>query len=79
MLVKPYILIDQSEIYYYQMKPCLIDDVSFSYRGDGGISLLKGGKPAVVEMNLSLKETAIWTAEDYGATRNAASTTADSR
>lgn len=64
-LVLPYILIDQSQLYYYQMKPCLISNVTFAYRADGGMALLKGGKPAVIEMSVTMKETSIWTAEDY--------------
>ena len=66
MLVRPYILIDQSEDYYYQFKPCLISSVQFSYRAEAGMAFVGSGKPAQIEMTLNMKEASIWTAEDYG-------------
>ena len=66
MLVRPYILIDQSEQYYYQFKPCLISSVQFAYRAESGMSFVENGKPAQIEMTLNMKEASIWTADDYG-------------
>lgn len=65
-LVKIYILINESETYYYQFKPCLIENVSFVYRADNGVILLEGGKPAIVDMSLTVKETGIWIADEFG-------------
>lgn len=66
LLVRPYILIDQAEKYYYQYRPCLISSVQFQYKAETGMSFVENGKPAQVEMTLGLKEASIWTAEDYG-------------
>ena len=70
LLVRPYILIDQSEQYYYQFKPCLISSVQFAYRAESGMSFVENGKPAQVEMSLTMKEASIWTADDYGGGSN---------
>ena len=55
--------IEQS--YFMYFKTCMIDNFSFNY-SPGGMAILKGGKPAMVNMSLSLKEMDIHTAEDYG-------------
>lgn len=77
MLVFPYVLIDGADKYFYQFKPCLIENVTFTYLNDNGVALMKGGKPASVAMSLSLKETAIWTGEDYGVESGARGTFGD--
>lgn len=55
--------IEQSYFMYY--KTCMIDNLDFNYTSQG-MSVLRGGKPAVVTMSVSLKEMDIHTAEDYG-------------
>ena len=55
--------IEQS--YFMYFKTCMIDNFSFNY-SPGGMAILKGGKPAIVNMSISLKEMDIHTAEDYG-------------
>jgi hypothetical protein len=55
--------IEQS--YFMYFKTCMIDNFTFNY-SPGGMAILKGGKPAMVNMSLSLKEMDIHTAEDYG-------------
>lgn len=55
--------IDQQYFMYY--KTCMIDNFEFNYSSQG-MSILRGGKPAIVTMGISLKEMDIHTAEDYG-------------
>lgn len=55
--------IDQSYFMYY--KTCMIDNFDINYTSQG-MTVLRGGKPAVVTMSMSLKEMDIHTAEDYG-------------
>lgn len=64
-IVTPYILINEAEKYFMQFKPCLIEAVNVNYRGEAGVAFLEGGKPASVTLSISIKESAIWTAEDY--------------
>ena len=54
--------IEQQYFMYY--KTCMIDSLDFNYTSQG-MTVLKGGKPAVVTMSMSLKEMDIHTAEDY--------------
>ncbi len=54
--------IEQAYFMYY--KTCMIDNLDFNYTSQG-MSILRGGKPAVVTMSMSLKEMDIHTAEDY--------------
>lgn len=54
--------IDQQYFMYY--KTCMIDNFDFNYSSQG-MSILRGGKPAIVTMGISLKEMDIHTAEDY--------------
>lgn len=55
--------IEQSYFMYY--KTCMIDNFEFNYTPQG-VAVMRGGKPAVVDMSISLKEMDIHTAEDYG-------------
>lgn len=66
MLVKPIILIEGAEQYYYEFRPCLISSVSFTYKSESGMAFIKGGRPAAVDMSLNLKEASIWTKSDFG-------------
>lgn len=55
--------IDQQ--YFMHFKTCMIDNFSFNY-SPNGMAVMRGGKPAMVNMAISLKEMDIHTAEDYG-------------
>lgn len=55
--------IDQDYFYYY--KPAMINAFNVQYAQGNGISLLKGGRPAVVTITMSMLEAEIHTAEDY--------------
>lgn len=54
--------IEQSYFMYY--KTCMIDNFDFNYSPQG-MAILRGGKPAMVSMSISLKEMDIHTAENY--------------
>lgn len=56
--------IDQA--YFMYFKTCMINSVNIDY-SPNGLAVLRGGKPAMINLNLSLKEMDIHTAEDYGA------------
>lgn len=55
--------IDQN--YFMFFKTCMINTVNIDYSPQG-MAVLRGGKPAMVNLSLSLKEMDIHTAEDYG-------------
>jgi hypothetical protein len=65
-MVLPIILIGNDAEFYYHFKPCLIKKVSVSFKGEGGMTLMRGGAPGSVELQIELMETSIWTASDYG-------------
>lgn len=50
--------------YFMFYKTCMIDNFDFNYSPQG-MAVLRGGKPAMVNMSISLKEMDIHTAEDY--------------
>lgn len=67
----PYLIgVDQHS--FITFKPCMVTSLTVDYAGGGGLSMLKGGKPAGVTLGLALQELAIETAHDYGAASNAA-------
>lgn len=51
--------------YFMHFKTCMINNVDINYTPQG-MAVLRGGKPAMVTMGISLKEMDIHTAEDYG-------------
>ena len=51
--------------YFMKFKTSMISDVTFSYTPNG-VSILRGGKPAAVNLSISLREMDIHTANDYG-------------
>jgi len=51
--------------YYYYFKPAMVQTFNVDY-SPNGISVLRGGRPAAVTMNMSIIESDIHTAEDYG-------------
>lgn len=53
------------EEYFTRYKTCMIENFSFNY-SPNGMAIMRGGKPAMVNMSMSLKEMDIHTAEDYG-------------
>ena len=55
------------EEYFTRYKTCMIDSFNFNYTPQG-MAILRGGKPAIVNMSMTLKEMDIHTAEDYGGT-----------
>ena len=57
--------IEQS--YFMFFKTCMINGVNIDYSPQG-MAVLRGGKPAMVNLNISLKEMDIHTAEDYDGT-----------
>lgn len=60
--------VDQDYFYYY--KPAMINGFNVQYTQGNGISLLKGGRPAVVTITMSMLEAEIHTAEDYSGRQN---------
>lgn len=53
--------------YFMKFKSCMISSITTNYSASGLTSILKGGKPAVVNLGIQLSELDIHTAEDYGA------------
>lgn len=56
--------------YWMKFKPCMITSFNVDYGGGGLVSIVKGGKPAAVNLSISLTELEIHTTEDYGGSRN---------
>lgn len=53
--------------YYYHFKPAIVKQMEFNFSGGGqSPAILKGGKPAIVTLNMIMDETAVHTSEDYG-------------
>ena len=60
-------LLGVQESHFVRFKRCMIKNVSVNYDGgQGQVSIIKGGVPAAVSLNLTLSEVQIHTAEDYG-------------
>lgn len=51
--------------FFWYFKTCMIAAININYTPQG-IALAKGGKPAVVNIQMELQESLIHTAEDYG-------------
>jgi hypothetical protein len=54
-----------NEDYFTRYKTCMIENFNFNY-SPNGVAIMRGGKPAMVNMSMTLKEMDIHTAEDYG-------------
>lgn len=67
--------VEDSHFMYF--KRCMVQQFSVNYTPNG-LSFVTGGKPAMVNINMTLMETDIHTAEDYGgvSTENRSVTTA---
>lgn len=51
--------------YYFHFKTCMMQTLTTNYTPNG-MAVLRGGKPAVVQLQLQMTEMDIHTAEDYG-------------
>lgn len=51
--------------YYYKFKTAMVQTFNVNYTPNG-VSVLKGGRPAAVQMQMGLMESDIHTSEDYG-------------
>jgi hypothetical protein len=51
--------------YFMYFKTCMIQQFSFNFTPQG-LAFVKGGKPAMVNLNINMMEMDIHTAEDYG-------------
>lgn len=58
--------------YYFHFKTCMVQTFTTNF-SPNGIAVLRGGRPAIVQMQLSVIETDIHTAEDYGGSSTSAS------
>ena len=63
-------LLGIDEGYWMKFKPCMVTNFTVDYGGGGLVSIVKGGKPAAVNLSMSLTELEIHTAEEYGAAGN---------
>ena len=58
--------------YFVKFKSSMIRSVNVEYGSGGIVSILKGGKPSNVSLNIELLELDIHTAEDYGGSSSVA-------
>jgi hypothetical protein len=52
--------------HYFFFKTCMVQSFNTNFTPNG-MAVLRGGRPAMVQMQLTVIETDIHTAEDYGA------------
>lgn len=50
--------------YYFKLKTCMVSNFSTDFTPNG-LAIMRGGKPAVVNLSLTLKEAYIHTRDDY--------------
>jgi len=60
-------LLGVDQRYYMYFKTAMVQSFNVSYT-PAGLAIVKGGKPAIVAMNMQLIEADIHTSEDYGGT-----------
>lgn len=53
------------ESYFYKFKPCMLKSFNINYTGQNAVSILRGGRPAVVGVEMNLMEMDIHYAEEY--------------
>ncbi len=58
-----FIGVDQD--HFYRFKPCMIQGMTVQYTQGNGVTLLKGGRPSVVSVIVTLLEASPHTKEDY--------------
>jgi hypothetical protein len=71
-ICKIYLLGVDSE-YYMKFKPAMVTNFTVDYGAGGTLGIMQGGRPAGVNISISLQELQIETANDYGATSPPAS------
>lgn len=52
--------------HFMKFKPAMIQNITVDYGPTGGVSIMRGGKPAAVGLSLQLTELEVETAHDYG-------------
>jgi hypothetical protein len=57
--------------HWIKYKSSMITEMQVDYGAAGGVSIMKGGKPASVQLSMTMSELEIETAHDYGAEVNA--------
>lgn len=70
-ICKIYLLGVDSE-YYMKFKPAMVTSFNVDYGAGGTLGIMQGGRPAGVNISISLQELQIQTANDYGAVSPAA-------
>lgn len=58
-------LLGVDESYFVRFKPAMISNVDVNYGGGSAPAILKGGRPAAVQLSITFNELNIHTAEDY--------------
>jgi hypothetical protein len=59
-------LIGVRDGYFMKFKPCFVTGMTVDYGAGGTLGIMKGGRPAGVNIQLSMQELQIETAHDYG-------------
>ena len=59
-------LLGVNSSHFMKYKTAMISDLQIDYGAGGGVQMLKGGKPAGVQITIQLTELEIQTSEDYG-------------
>ena len=65
-MVKIY-LIGVDAQYYMKFKPAMVTSMTVDYGAGGNLAIMQGGRPAGVNISITLQELQIETANDYGA------------
>lgn len=65
-ICKIYLIGVDSE-YYMKFKPAMVTNMTVDYAAGGNMGIMQGGRPAGVNISISLQELQIETANDYGA------------
>ena len=60
-------LIGIDQTYYMKFKPAMITNMTVDYGAGGTLGIMQGGRPAGVNISITLQELQIETANDYGA------------
>jgi c-di-GMP-binding flagellar brake protein YcgR len=60
-------LIGVDQEYFMKFKPAMVKSVTVDYGAGGTLAVMKGGRPAGVNIQITLQELQIETANDYGA------------
>lgn len=59
-------LIGVDDSFYMKFKPCMVTGMAVDYAAGGTLAMVAGGRPAGVNISLTLQELQIETAQDYG-------------